>query len=149
MLTLPHMLYHGNVSLLSMETSWTINSNRLLFKNTSGISLLRLIAYSEGLIHGSHLDFTSLHFNSQRHSSGLCKHSHAWKSPHSHSPTHCQWQKPEAVILPTELQSLLIFSSTDRRPFVKHFLIEWLLEMLFGSAEVPTTTSIEEDKREV
>lgn len=100
---------HGN--LKDDEFQWAY------IKKTSGISLLRLTAYSEGLIHGSHLHSTSLHFNSQRNPSGRCQHSHAWKSPHSRSPTHCQWRMPEGVQLAGI--SLLIFSKTDCGSFVR------------------------------
>lgn len=122
-----------------METSKAICPNQLVFKKTSGMSLLT--AYSEGLIHGSHLDFKSLHFNSQHNPSGQCQHSHAWKNPRSHYPTHCHWRKPEAV----NLANIRVCSHSARRiigRLLKHkmctFLIEWLLKMLFGSAEVPS-----------
>lgn len=123
----------GNVSLLTMETSETIYFNRLGFKKTPGISLSRLRVYREGLIRGGHLVFTSSHFDSQRSSSCLCQYSHAWKSPHSPSPTRSQLRKPEGVrIYIFFFFSFLIFSSTDHRPFVKHKM--WIFVLLSGSS---------------
>lgn len=68
-----------------METSIIICSNLLVFTKTSGIFLLRLTGYSEGMTRGSHLVFTNLHFYSQHNPSVLCQYSHAWKSTQSFS----------------------------------------------------------------
>lgn len=54
-------------------------SQSACIQKTSGIFLLRLTGYSEGMTHRSHLAFTNLHFYSQHNPSVLCQYSHAWK----------------------------------------------------------------------